>query len=367
MEDSQEPEHDAPRIGVTASIGWLIGVSLVATGFARLPLWSSGIDPPEYWLRTGELLATLPLMVYLIALRRPPARVVVAAIALAMLATLVAFLLPRESDLSILARLHLFIALWALVAVPFSGRAFRTTTPRVAFVAFAGEVVLLTVLLLCGGIAMTALTYTIFLTVHVDIGEWYARNVVVWGLVTAPLVAAYLATGPRPLAIVGRVAIPFVPLLLVTLVAYLGAMAVAGWAPLETREFLANLNAVMVGVAFVSLAVICDRTRGAARRFADLLNVGLVALTLIVSGVALVAIAVRLYTAGFDPVRLVVLGTDSVVFLLFAGLMWHYARFAAGAAPLTAVTDWIARYLPILPAWAVAAATLPLVFFPAAA
>ena len=42
--------------------------------------------------------------------------------------------------------------------------------------------------------------------------------------------------------------------------------------------------------------------------------------------------------------------------------MWQYARFAAGAAPLSAVTDWIARYLPILPAWALVAALLPIVF-----
>ena len=64
MEDSQEPEHDAPRTGATASIAWLIGVSIVATGFAKVPLWWPGIDQARYWLRTGELLATLPLMVY---------------------------------------------------------------------------------------------------------------------------------------------------------------------------------------------------------------------------------------------------------------------------------------------------------------
>ena len=58
MEDSQEPEHDAPRTGATASIAWLIGVSIVATGFAKVPLWWPGIDQARYWLRTGELLAT---------------------------------------------------------------------------------------------------------------------------------------------------------------------------------------------------------------------------------------------------------------------------------------------------------------------
>ena len=128
MEDSARARARRAATGATVTVAWLIGVSIVATGFAKLPLSWSGIDPARYWLHTGELLATLPLMVYLSRCNGLPhgwSRVDRDGDA----GDVVAFLLPRESDLSVLARLHLFIALWALVAVPFIGRAFGQPHP----------------------------------------------------------------------------------------------------------------------------------------------------------------------------------------------------------------------------------------------
>jgi hypothetical protein len=342
------------------SVAWLIGVSALATVLAKLPMLAPQIDMQTYYARNVALLAAIPLALYFIAVRRPPAATAGATGVAAALAIALANALPLASDLGVLARLHLVIALWAIVALPFLGVGLRSAAARAAYVALTGEVVLLTVLLLCGGIAMSILTVFIFDTLGIRIQEWYLRNVVVWGLVTAPLVAAHLATGPRPLALVGRVATPFVPLLLATLAIYLGALAGADWRPLLQHDFLANLNAILVGVGFVNLAVICDRTRRPERRGADLLNLGLAVLTLVISAIALVAIAVRLRW-GVQPVRLVIFGTDAVVLLLFAGLVWHYGRFNGGRAPLSAVTDWLGRYLPLLPVWAALVALLPLV------
>lgn len=365
MDDTQPTATDASRHDTASSIAWLLGISLLATGLAKLPQLVPSLDAPRFYLNNAALLGTLPSAAFLCALRRPPRRIALLSGAGALLAILLANLAPATwdgSDLHTLGRIHLPIALWGLVALPFIGAAPRAAAPRVAFVAFTGEVVLLTVLLVCGGIAMSLLTYWIFATLGIDIASWYARNVVVWGLVTAPLVAALMAGGARPLALVGRVAIPFVPLLLVTLCIYLIALTASGLEPLTQRDFLANLNAVMIGAAFVSLAVICDRTRHPEPRFTDHLNLGLVGLTLLITGLALGAIVARLIWAGFDAVRLVVFGTDAAVLPLLLGVVWRYARFTRGRASLDAVTDWIARYLPILPAWALVVAVLPFVF-----
>jgi hypothetical protein len=365
MDAPQPTATDAATLDPSTSIAWLFAISLLATVVAKLPQLVPSLDAPIFYLNNAPLLGTLPVAAFLYALRRPPRRIALLSTAGALLAILLANLAPGTwdaSDLHTLGRIHLPIALWGLVALPFIGVAPRAAAPRVAFVAFSGEVVLLTVLLVCGGIAMSLLTYWIFRTLGIDIANWYARNVVVWGLVTAPLVATLMAAGARPLALVGRVAIPFVPLLLVTLGVYLIAIAVSGFAPLTQRDFLANLNAVMVGAAFVSLAVICDRTRHPEPRVTDHLNLGLVGLTLLITGLALGAIVVRLISAGIEPVRLVVFGTDAAVLPLLAGVVWHYARFTRGLAPLERVTDWIACYLPILPAWALVVAVLPFVF-----
>jgi YVTN family beta-propeller protein len=112
------------------------------------------------------------------------------------------------------------------------------------------------------------------------------------------------------------------------------------------------VNAILIGVAFIALAVICDRARRPDRTRIDLLNLALVGVTLLISGFALWAIIARLLTRGLDSTRLAVLGTDIVVFALFGGVLWNYVKFVTSRVALSAVLDWIARYLPVLPAWA---------------
>lgn len=65
-----------------------------------------------------------------------------------------------------------------------------------------------------------------------------------------------------------------------------------------------------------------------------------------------------MWLLGVDGVRLAVLGTDSVVFVLFAGMLRQQARFVFACAPLLTVRTWIARCLPFLIGWALAVAAL---------
>lgn len=348
-----------PEERASASIAQVVLISLVAFCFAKLPSLIAGIDATKYYLNDAPLIGILPLAVYLAARQRPPLRIGVATVLAAALATLLANGLPvSDSGPIVMTRMHLPIALWAVPALVFIGGAPRAAAARVAFACLTGDLILLTALLLTGGVVVSFTTVWIFHTAGVDISGWYFSNVVVWGLVTAPLVAAHLVAGPRPVSLVGRIALPFLPLVLLTLIAYLAVLSRTGWAAFEERDFLANLNAILVGVAFLSLAVVCDGTRRAERRGTDVLNLALIAVTLAIDGLALWAIARRLLSAGFDSVRFTVLGTDAVVLGLFAGMLWHYVRFAAGRAPLAEVTEWIARYLPVLPCWALLVSVL---------
>ena len=95
----------------------------------------------------------------------------------------------------------------------------------------------------------------------------------------------------------------------------------------------------------------------------DSINLGLVAITLLVDMIALAAILCRLSSYGFTPNRIAVLGANLIVFCHLAGILYHYACFIKKRGKLITVETWIVRFLPLYSLWSLTVIIiLPLLF-----
>src|SRR5262249_17941446 len=161
-----------------------------------------------------------------------------------------------NTDVLVLALMHLGVVEWLWLLVPFAGDGWRRMDERGAFLRSTGEIGVVSVALLLGGVLLTLLPFVLFrvCAFEVLVLDWYRDNVVVWGLLAAPLVAIYLerAGGTR---IASRIALPFVPLLLASLVAYPVVVMRWGKALTDHRQLLIALNAALVSVAGVVVFV----------------------------------------------------------------------------------------------------------------
>ncbi|WEK54390.1 MAG: DUF4153 domain-containing protein [Candidatus Cohnella colombiensis] len=275
-------------------------------------------------------------------------------------------MLPLDNkDSMIMAYLHLPIFLWAVMGLAFTGNEHGRGSARLAYLKFNGEFSILYACMAISGMVLTVITMQLFRFIGTDISEFYFRNVVLFGAAALAIVAAYLVTRDIKLAknIAPYLAKIFSPLVLATLLVYFIAVIWIGKNPFLDRDFLLVFNGVLLSVLAVTIFSITERGTDEKMNVSDYINFALIALALMIDGVALSAIVFRLSSYGFTPNRLAVLGVN---LLIFANLIWiilSYVRFLRNKTGPLAIQDAVTKYLPIYGLWAAFVTfTFPLIF-----
>jgi len=317
---------------------------------------------PEVWWypRFAVPLVVLALILYF--LRRATARKVrpwVLGAAVASIA--VAAALPQRpgselgfGDSVAMALIHLPLVLISLAGVSFAGREWRRLEPRMEFLRYGGELIVLTSLIALGGIVLSGLTMALLELLEVE-SQWYPRWVGVFGACAAPVVGTYLyetVFGGR-IALAKMLAHVFSPLFLITVAMYLVAMVVLGKSPYQEREFLIVFNGLLLLVLGMTVFSLTERGSGDSVGAQDYVNMLLIVITLVIDVVALSAIVFRLGAYGLTPNRAVVLGSNLLVFAHLVGLMRSYFAVVRGRRNFAGMIPAIAGYLPVYTAWAV--------------
>ena len=91
-----------------------------------------------------------------------------------------------------MALIHMPLVLVSLLGFVFGGGRWRDIGSRLKFIRYAGELIIFTALVLLGGAVLTALTFGLFSLIDMSIEEWYGNYVLVWGLMSAPLIATWV-------------------------------------------------------------------------------------------------------------------------------------------------------------------------------
>ena len=360
-----EPDADAPWIG-GGQLTRLLLLCVLAFLLVKLP-WILSLDEVWYLPRVAPAAVVLALCLFLARVEEPLRQTLgIPALGLGLLSFSL-LMLPdlRQSDSVIMALLHSPILAWCLLGYAHAAGHWQDTGRRLEYLRYNGELLILTVLILLGGGVLTGLTLELFALIGLDIVDWYARNVILAGAVSAPLVATFLyeVIFHRQSRFATTIANLFTPLFLVTVVAFLLAMAVARKSPYTDRDFLILFNGLLILVLGMTLFSISGRDPDRPSRLTDLVSAGLLVVTLLVNAVALSAIAYRLAEWGATPNRVVVIGVNLLVFihLMLIALAylrnWRQRGYGGDLARITT------GYLPVYGAWAmVVILVLPWVF-----
>ena len=352
----------------TRDIGLTVVLALVAGTLAKLPHFFPILNDERFYSRNLGGIVAGALTLYFCIQKRRRIKTTGTIIGLLLVATLYLNLVPGKSSSHtiLLSCMHMPFFLWSLLGVAFLGGAWRNLSGRMDYVRYNGELLIYSTMVLIGGMVLTGLTFTLFKLIDLSIEDWYMNNVVVYGAIASPIVATLLVErviGDR-FKIAPLLAKVFTPLFLVTVVAYLLAIIINQRSPFTDRDFLIAFNGLLLVVLGLCVFSISERGPKESPGVVDIMNIGLVSVTLLIDVVALAAILFRLRSYGFSPNRLAVLGANLLAFGHLAGILYNYTRFARRTSSFEALERWIVGYIPAYTTWSIVVAVgFPLMFW----
>jgi hypothetical protein len=270
-----------------------------------------------------------------------------------------------ESDTLLLACIHLPLLMWVLLGSAFVGNNLTDHNKRLGFLRYNGDLVVMTTLILIAGGIMTGLTIGLFSLIGFQIENFYFEYFGIIGVAASPIVGTYLTqTNPQLVSKVSPViAKIFSPLVLVTLVIYLGAIIYSGKDPYNDREFLIIFNLLLIGVMAIIFFSVAESSKTTENKTATWVLFLLSTITIIVNGIALSAILFRIAEWGITPNRLAVLGINSLMLLNLVFITIQLFRTIARKSDIASVGRSIATFLPVYSIWAMIVIFLfPLIF-----
>ena len=341
-------------------------ICLVAFLAVRIPVLMS-VEAQWYYPRFAPIILFTGLIFYILKKNSLSKKVGISLAAGILIVVLPMMMLPNtyESSSIVMAIIHMPLVMWVLLGLAFTGDYWKSSNARLNFIRANGEVFIYSTLILLGGIVLTGLTLGLFQLINVEIGQWYLNNVVIAGVISAPILAAYvyvdfMKSNSRIAVTISNI---FAPLFLVTTVAYLIVMVIQQISPFTNREFLILFNGLLVIVLGMTIYSICGRKHDNPSHLMDAINVSLICVTLIINVIALAAILYRFSEWGMSPNRVVVLGANLLIFGHLGKLLSAYWQVYNKRTLADTLKIAVTGYFPIYGAWALfVVVVLPLVF-----
>ncbi len=271
----------------------------------------------------------------------------------------------NRSDTVILTCIHLPLFLWTILGFAYTGNQTGDFRKRIDYLRYNGDLLVMSGLILAAGGLMTLLTFGLFSMIGMHIEEFYFKYVIVSGLAAVPIVGTFLVqTNPQLVNKVSPViARVFTPLVLITLVVYLIAIAGSAKNPYNDREFLMVFNVMLIAVMAIVLFSIVETSKSDAKGISRWMLLALAVVTILVNGIALSAILLRISEWGITPNRLAVMGGNVLMLIHLLMVTIQLGNTVLRDREMDAVEKTITNFLPVYSAWTVIAAFLFPVLF----
>lgn len=344
---------------------WVALLALLAGLIAKMPYFIGTEDDLYFQRNLGFIL--FPSLIFFFAWKtKLTSKYLLACSALLAATAVFINLLPHNnSDTLILACMHLPLLLWTVTGFSYTGGDIKNTEMKIGFLRYNGDLLVMSAVIMIAGAILTGISIGLFELIDLNIAEWYMKNIAIWGAAAVPVVATYMVQRNPQLVqqvspIIARI---FTPLVLVLLLAYLGAMVYTGKDPYNDREFLFIFNLLLMGVMAIILFSVAERGKQHTRSVESILLLALAIATLFVNGIALSAIVFRISSWGITPNRMAVLGSNLLMLIhllivshrLFLGLRNKNNEQSIEAG--------IASFLPVYSIWtAIVVFLFPLLF-----
>lgn len=358
-------EADTVRWGTGRELLVVLGLCFIAGLIAKIPDFT-GLTQEYYYPRNVAFILFPMLSVYFFWKNGSPLKTIIISAVLFVAAAVYINLLPvnDNSDTLILACIHLPLFLWALTGISFMGSNWRYTQRRLDYLRYNADLLVMTAIILIAGAILTAITFGLFELISIRIEDFYFEYVGIWGLAAAPIFGTYLLqVNPHLVNKVSPViAKVFTPLVLITLVIYLGVLITTGKNPYTDRDFLLIFNLLLIGVMAIIFFSIAETAKEGAKTGIILLLL-LSAVTIIVNGIALSAIIYRIAAYGVTPNRIAVCGGNVLILLNLLLVSYRLFKSVRNCNEIEKVEESIALFLPVYFIWAgVVTFLLPVMF-----
>ncbi|MCE5206613.1 MAG: hypothetical protein LLF80_10995 [Porphyromonadaceae bacterium] len=318
----------------------------------------AGFDPDEYdyYVKNAGIIVFMGLSAYVFLTKSQlNLRNLIVSLLIYLLSALYINLLPagEKSNSITLTYIHLPLFLWCLYGVIFIDFDLKEPSKRINYLKYNGDLAILTLLILIGGGALTAVTIGLFSAIDLHIENFYMENIAIVGLVVSPIVATYIirsfpAITDKLAPIIARI---FSPLVLVTLLVYLIFMIVTGKDPYNDRDFLLVFNLMLLGVMAIVVFSVAGTSTHEKQHFNEWILFVLSLLTLAVDLVALSAIIYRVGEFGFTANRTAVLGSNLLILVHLLLITIDLFKVVWKGKEMKIVEQTIAKYLPFYAAW----------------
>jgi hypothetical protein len=270
-----------------------------------------------------------------------------------------------DSDSINLVYMHLPLLIWSIFGLVFIEFNLKDKIKRIEYIRYNGDLAILMAILVIAGGILTGITIGLFEAIGINIENFYMKNVVIVGAVSLPIVATYIIKNYTTLTnkIAPIIAVIFSPLVLLTAVIYLIALAISGKDPYSDREFLMIFNVMLIGVMAVIVFSTSETSGTRKQKFTELILFILSIVTVIIDLVALSAILYRLGSFGITPNRLAVLGSNILILGNLVLIIIDLYKVNFKKALIKQVELTIAKYLPVYLIWILFVVFLfPLIF-----
>ncbi len=272
-----------------------------------------------------------------------------------LLLTIYVNLLPSvtDSDSINLVYIHLPLLMWCIFGLVYIDFNLKDKIKRIEYIRYNGDLAILMALIVIAGGILTGITIGLFDAIGIKIENFYMENVVIVGAVSVPIVATYIIKNYTVLTnkIAPIIANIFSPLVLLTAIIFLVALAISGKDPYSDRDFLLIFNVMLLGVMAVIVFSISETSVIGKQKFNEMILFILSIITVIIDLIALSAIFYRLGTFGITPNRLAVLGSNILILGNLVLLIIDLYKVNFKKAMIREVELTIAKYLPVYLIW----------------
>ena len=264
--------------------------------------------------------------------------------------------LPNKiySDSILLACIHLPFFLWAITGYTFVGGNVNAVDKKIRFLRYNGELVVMSAIILLSGFIFSAITIGLFSLLGVQIEKFYANYVAIFGISAIPILATYLVQNNPQLVnkISPIIAKIFTPMVFLTLFIFLATLIYTRKNLYGERDFLLLFNILLIGVMAIIIFSVTEATKSNHSKFTLYSLLGLSILAIISNGIALSAIAFRLFEFGTTANRLAVLGGNLLIFSHLIIVAYALLRVIREKSAVERVDFAITLFIPFYGIWA---------------
>ncbi len=340
-----------------ADILILIAACFTAGFLIKIPdILSVGLDDFMFYEKNAAIIVFLGLTIYIVWTERlfEIKKLALILTTFLILATYVNLLPSADNSASVnLVYIHLPLLMWCIFGLVFIDFDLKDKLRRIGFIRYNGDLAILMALIIIAGGILTGITIGLFEAIGISIENFYMENIVIVGAVSVPIVATYIIKNYTALTnkIAPIIANIFSPLVLLTAIIYLTALAISGKNPYSDREFLLIFNIMLLGVMAVIVFSVSETSILRKHRFNEMILFILSIVTVIIDLIALSAIFYRLGAFGITPNRLAVLGSNVLILANLAWIIIDLYKINFKKDSIREVELTIAKYLPVYLIW----------------